>query len=116
MRYSKEHCCIEKTENGVKIGLTEYLHSKICKNFEINLCDEGERVRAGDIIGDVESCDFFDIVSPVNGTVSAVNDEALENPKIILKDNPWLIEMSDVAFIQPLMSEIEYNVYLNNLK
>ncbi|MBQ2848668.1 MAG: glycine cleavage system protein H [Clostridia bacterium] len=116
MRYSKDHCCIEKTETGVKIGLTEYLHSKICNNFEINLCDEGDRVRAGDIIGDIESCDFFDIISPVSGTVVRVNDEALDNPQLILKNNPWLIEMTDVAFTQQLMSENEYNVYLKNLK
>lgn len=116
MRYSKDHCWVEKNENGVKIGITGYLHSKICKNFVINLCDEGDRVRAGDIIGDVESCDFFDIISPVSGTVVSVNDEALDNPQIILSENPWLIEMTDVAFTQPLMSENEYNSYLNILK
>ncbi len=115
MRYSKEHCKIEKTADGIRIGLTDYLHDKICKNFELNLCDDGDYVRAGEVIGDVESCEFFEIISPVNGTVLRINDEAFENHEIILRDNPWLIEMVDVAYTQPLMSESEYVAYLKNV-
>ncbi len=115
MRFSKNHCKIEKTENGVKIVLTEYLHAKICKNFELNLCDDGDFVRAGEILGDVSSCEIFDILSPVQGTVLRINEEAFENHEIILNDNPWLVELVDVAYTQQLMSEAEYAVYLKSV-
>lgn len=108
MRYSKEHCWVEKTENGVRVGITDFLRNKICRDFVINLCDEDDEIRAGDVIGDVESCDWFDIVAPVSGTVLRVNDEVLENPQILLEENVWLVELVAVAYTQPLMSEKEY--------
>lgn len=116
MRYSKNHCRIEKTENGVLIGLTDYAKDKICKTFEIFLCDEGEYVHSGESLGEIISCEFFDILSPVNGTVVKVNEDVLDNPQILIEENPWLVEMTDVAYTQPLMSESEYKKYINNLK
>ncbi len=115
MRYSKNHCRIEKTENGVLIGITEYALSKICKSFEIFLCDEDDYIHAGESIGEIVSCEFFDIISPVNGKVIGVNEDVLDNPQLLVSDNPWLIEMTDVAFTQPLMNESEYINYINNL-
>ncbi len=108
MRYSKEHCWVEKTENGVRIGITDVLRNRICKNFVINLCDEDDVIRAGEIMGDVESCDWFDIIAPVSGRVLCVNDDLLQNPQILLEKNVWLAEFTDVAYIHPLMSETEY--------
>lgn len=116
MRYSKDHCWVKKAENGVLIGITDYAVKKICRSFEIFLCDEDDYIHAGESIGEIISCEFFDIISPVNGTVVRVNEEVLDNPQILIDSNPWLVEMTDVAFTQPLMSENEYNVYLNNLK
>lgn len=116
MRYSKEHCKVERSENGVKIGITDYAISKICKSFEIFLCDEEEYIHAGESIGEIISCEFFDIISPVNGTVVRVNEEVLDNPQILIDSNPWLVEMTDVAFTQPLMGQTEYNIYINNQK
>ncbi len=116
MRYSKNHCRIEKTESGVLIGITDYAVGKICKNFEIFLCDEDEYIHANESIGEIISCEFFDILSPVNGTVVRVNEDVLDNPRVLFDTNPWLVEMTNVAFTQPLMNESEYDVYINNLK
>lgn len=116
MRYSKNHCWVKKTENGVLIGITDYAKDKICRSFELFLCDEGDFIRGGESLGEIISCKFFDIISPVNGTVVSVNEDVLDNPKILVETNLWLVEMTNVAFTQPLMSESEYDVYLNNLK
>ncbi len=116
MRYSKDHCRIEKNESGVLVGITDFAVKKICKSYEIFLCDEDEYIHAGESIGEIISCEFFDILSPVNGTVLRVNEEVLDNPQILINCNPWLVEMTDVAFTQPLMNEAEYNNYLNSLK
>ena len=35
-------------------------------------------------MGDVESCDFFDIIAPVSGRVLRVNDDVLLNPQLLL--------------------------------
>ena len=114
MRYSKEHCWVEKTADGVKIGITDYLRNRICRNFIINLCDEDDEIRAGEIMGDVESCDFFDIIAPVSGTVLRVNDDVLMNPQLLLDGNVWLAEFTDVSYTKPLMSENEYEIFLSH--
>lgn len=114
MRYSKEHCWVEKTADGVKIGITDYLRNRICRNFIINLCDEDDEIRAGEIMGDVESCDFFDIIAPVSGTVLRVNDDVLMNPQLLLDGNVWLAEFTDVSYTKPLMSEDEYEIILSH--
>ena len=114
MRYSKEHCWVEKTEIGVKIGITDYLRNRICRNFIINLCDEDDDIKAGEIMGDVESCDFFDIIAPVSGTVLRVNDDVLMNPQLFLDGNVWLAEFKDVSYTKPLMSEDEYEIFLSH--
>ena len=116
MRYSKNHCWVEKTGSKVLIGITDYARSKICKSFKIFLCDEGDYIHSGESLGEIISCEFFDILSPVNGTVVRINEDLLDNPRILIEGNPWLVEMTDVAFTQPLMSETEYNEYINNLK
>ncbi len=116
MMYSKNHCRIEKTKSGVLIGITDYAVKKICKSFELFLCDEDECFHSGESIGEIISCEFFDITSPVNGTVVRVNEDVLDNPQILIDSNPWLVEMTDVAFTQPLMNEAEYNAYINILK
>ena len=116
MMYSKNHCRIEKTESGVLIGITDYAVKKICKSFEIFLCDEDEYIHSGESIGEIISCEFFDIISPVNGTVVKVNEDVLDSPQILVESNPWLVEMTDVAYTQPLMNETEYDYYINNLK
>lgn len=112
MRYSKEHCWVEKTADGVKIGITDCLRNRICRNFIINLCDEDDEIRAGEIMGDVESCDFFDIIAPVSGTVLRVNDDVLMNPQLLLNENVWLAEFTDVSYTKSLMSEDEYKIFL----
>ena len=114
MRYSKEHCWVEKTADGVKIGITDCLRNRICRNFIINLCDEDDEIRAGEIMGDVESCDFFDIIAPVSGTVLRVNDDVLMNPQLLLNENVWLAEFTDVSYTKPLMSEDEYEIFLSH--
>lgn len=116
MRFSKEHCWIEKKENSVFIGITDYAASKICENFELFLCDEDDYIHSGESIGEIISCEFFDIISPVSGRVVRVNEEILNNPAP-LREKPFeipLCEMTDVAYTAHLMSENEYLIYIKN--
>lgn len=116
MRFSKEHCWIEKKENSVLIGIIEFAANRICENFELFLCDEDDIIHSGESIGEIISCEFFDIISPVSGRVIRVNEEILDNPSP-LREKPLeipLCEITDVAFTSPLMSESEYLLYIKN--
>ncbi len=115
MRYSANHCRIEKNENGVYIGLTDYAASKICKSFEIQLCEEDDFIRAGESLGEIISCEFFDIISPVSGKVIWINTELLESPSKFREElsKLRLCKITDVSYPLPLMSETEYNNFIS---
>lgn len=117
LRYSEEHCWVKKTDNGILVGISDYACKQICKSFVLNLPDEDEKFRAGDVICDIESCKFFEIVSPVKGRISRVNEVLLDDASQLLTDpyDCWLFEMTDIAFTRPLMSATEYADYLVTL-
>ncbi len=114
LRYSKDHCWVRKTENGVLVGISDYARKQICDSFVINLPDEDEEFRAGELICDIESCRYFDVLSPVNGKVLRVNEALLEDSSVLLDDpyDCWICELCDVAYTQPLMSAKEYADYI----
>lgn len=114
LRYSKDHCWIKKTENGVLVGISDYARRQICDSFVLNLPDEDEVFRAGDLLCDIESCRYFDVISPVSGRVVKVNEALLEDSSPLLADpyDCWLCEMTDVAYTKPLMSATEYAEYI----
>lgn len=116
-RYSENHIWIKKTQSGVLVGISDYACKQICKSFVLNLPDEDEEFRAGDIICDIESCKFFDVISPVKGRVMRVNEALLDDATPLLDDpyECWLCELADVAYTQPLLSAKEYAEYLSTL-
>ena len=118
LRYSKNHIWIKKTENGVLVGITDYARRQICDSFEINLPDEDEEFRAGDVICDIESCRFFDVISPVNGRVLRVNEDLFDNKSLLLYEpyDCWICELSDVVYTQPLLTPTEYAEYITSIE
>lgn len=116
-RYSENHIWIKKTQSGVLVGISDYACKQICKSFVLNLPDEDEEFRAGDVICDIESCKFFDVISPVKGRVMRVNEALLDDASPLLDDpyECWLCELADVAYTQPLLSAKEYAEYLSTL-
>lgn len=117
LRYSKEHCWVKKTDNGILVGISDYACKQICKSFVLNLPDDDEKFRAGEVICDIESCRYFEVISPVNGRISRVNESLFEDASLLLSDpyECWLFEMTDIAFTQSLMSATEYAEYLVTL-
>ena len=116
-RYSENHIWIKKTQSGVLVGISDYACKQICKSFVLNLPDEDEEFRAGDVICDIESCKFFDVISPVKGRVIRVNEALLDDASPLLDDpyECWLCELADVAYTHPLLSAKEYAEYLSTL-
>ena len=112
--YSKNHTWVRFLPDGhALVGVTQYLVD-IKKNPSfVNLCDEGDTVRAGEWLGDVE---FFkgvtDILSPVSGTVVRVNERALTDPASLQNaQDAWLAELADVRQDGTLWSWDDYHHY-----
>ena len=80
----------------------------------VNLPAEGDSVAAGEAFGDVESVKAVsDLVSPVTGTVSAVNEELLDAPEMLNSDpyGAWLIKVENVEGSEELLDAAAYEAF-----
>ena len=113
--YSKTHEWVEFTsDTTAKVGLTDYAQKSLGGIVFVNLPMEGDDVTAGESLGDVESVKAVsDIVSPISGTVSAVNETVLDAPQGI-NDAPydaWLVEVSDITGKEELLDAAAYSAF-----
>ena len=80
----------------------------------VNLPAEGDSVAAGDAFGDVESVKAVsDLVSPVTGTVCAVNEDLLDEPEQLNKApyDAWLIKVENVTGTEELLDAAAYEAF-----
>ena len=106
LRYSKSHEWV-KTEDGVTVvGISDFAQNALGDVVFVNLPEEGDSVTAGENFGDVESVKAVsDLVSPITGTVCAVNEELLDSPELVNSDpyGAWLIKVENVEGSEELL-------------
>ena len=114
LKYSKSHEWIH-TEDGVAvIGISDFAQHALGDVVFVNLPAEGDGVTAGDAFGDVESVKAVsDLVSPVTGTVCAVNEELLDAPEKLNSDpyGAWLIKVENVEGSEELLDAAAYEAF-----
>ena len=82
--YSKNHLWLKTDRNTAEIGLTDYAAEKLRNIVFVNLPDVGEHLSEGEKFGDVESVKTVsDLISPVDGEVTEVNETLLDEPEVI---------------------------------
>jgi len=111
LSYSKTHEWVEYIEDSVRVGITDYAQESMGELVFVNLPEPGDRVVAGEAFGDVESVKAVsELYSPFSGTVTAVNQELLDDPGFINRDpyTAWLIEVSDITETEDLLDAAGY--------
>ena len=113
--YTKTHEWVRFSEDGnAFVGVSAQLVQGQKKPACINLCDEGDVLRAGDNAGDIEFLKgVTDIHSPVDGVVGSVNDALLLSPQT-LEQAPltWLFSVRQAIRTRALLTEEEYVQYV----
>ena len=113
LQYSKSHEWV-KVEDGVTVvGISDFAQNALGDVVFVNLPAEGDGVTAGDAFGDVESVKAVsDLVSPVTGTVCAVNEE-LDAPEKLNSDpyGAWLIKVENVEGSEELLDAAAYEAF-----
>jgi len=113
--YSKTHEWVDFTsDTTAKIGLTDYAQKSLGGIVFVNLPEEGDEISAGESLGDVESVKAVsDIVSPVGGVVSAVNEAVLDAPEGINNApyDAWLVEVSGITAREALLDAAAYEAF-----
>ena len=114
--YSESHEWVKILEDGsALVGITDFAQDELGDIVFVNLPMEGDPVVAGEAFGDVESVKAVsDLVSPVGGTVAAVNEELLDAPQLINEGayDAWMIKVEDVSGEEQLMSAAEYEAFI----
>ncbi|MDR1724343.1 MAG: glycine cleavage system protein GcvH [Tannerella sp.] len=118
--YVKTHEWVEFiNESTAKIGISDFAQHELGDLVFVNLPAVGDEVTAGDAFGDVESVKAVsDVLSPVTGTVSAVNEALLDKPELINEDpyGSWFIEVSDITDKSELLTATEYENFCEKEK
>ena len=114
LQYSKSHEWV-KVEDGVTVvGISDFAQNALGDVVFVNLPAEGDGVTAGDAFGDVESVKAVsDLVSPVTGTVCAVNEELLDQPELLNKApyDAWIIKVENVTDTEELLDAAAYEAF-----
>ena len=116
--YSEEHQWVEPKENSFSVGLSSFAVNELGEITFVELPEVGKSIHAGDPLCMVESLKAAsDIVSPVSGTVVAVNAELTQNPRLLNQEpegDAWICQLADVppAEINALMDAEAYAKFL----
>ena len=114
MKYSKDHEWMKEEDGVVVIGISDFAPDALRDVVFVNLPGEGDKVTAGEAFGDVESVKAVsDLVSPVSGTVCAVNEDLLDEPEQLNKApyDAWLIKVENVSDTEELLDAVAYEAF-----
>ena len=119
LSYSRSHEWV-KNENGVyTIGISDFAQQALGDVVFVNLPAEGDAVSAGEAFGDVESVKAVsDLVSPVSGSICAVNEEIADAPELLNSDpyGAWIIKVENVCDTEELLSTADYEAFCKEEK
>lgn len=114
VKVSKQHVWVSGEDRHVYLGVTNYLQRDLGSVISVELPDVGDKIEEGEVFAEIESVStVHELISPVTGTVLAVNAQ-LEEHLALLNEDPysegWLIEvrLSDESELESLMDMDEY--------
>lgn len=114
MKYSKDHEWMKEEDGVVVIGISDFAQDALGDVVFVNLPGEGDEVTAGEAFGDVESVKAVsDLMSPVTGTVCAVNEDLLDEPEQLNKApyDAWLIKVENVTDTSDMLDAAAYEAF-----
>ena len=116
--YTKDHEWVKEEGGEYTVGITDYAQSELGDLVFVNLPEEGDSVTKGESFSDVESVKAVsDVLSPLTGVVSAINEAVLDAPESINSApyEAWFVKVKDVTDKEELLSAEEYEEFLKSL-
>lgn len=121
--FDESHMWVRLEDDDTAImGLSDYAQDMMGEIIFVELPEEGAAIIRGDACGTVESVKSVeDLLAPASGEVIRVNEDVLDAPETINQDphgDGWLIEvkLEDPSELESLMSESEYETFLDNIE
>ena len=123
-KFTQEHewVMVDPAAAGTAIaGITEYAQDQLGDIVFFELPKVGDAVAHLGKMGEVESVKAVSgLFSPINGTVTEINEKLLDHPELVNEDpfgEGWLIKvaMTDAAELDGLMSSQDYDAFIAGL-
>ena len=114
LKYSKSHEWVRMDGDVAVIGISDFAQDALGDLVFVNLPQVGDEVTAGEAFGDVESVKAVsDLISPVTGTVCAINEELLDAPESLNNDpyGAWIIKVENVTDTEELLDAAAYEAH-----
>ena len=120
-KYTKDHEYVRLEGDVATVGITDHAQSQLGDVVYVGLPEMGKAVTQGGEAAVVESVKAAsDVYAPLSGEVVEINSELEGSPSIANEDplgKGWFlkIKVKDAAEFGKLMSEAEYQDYLQTL-
>ena len=118
LKYTKDHEWVKVEKNLARIGITDHAQTELTEIVFVELPASGKDVKAGEVLGNVESVKTVsEVFSPVSGVVKDANGKLVDSPELLNKDpygQGWVavVEISDPSELSALMNADEYKKLL----
>jgi len=122
LRYHQEHEWVRVSGKQATVGISHFAQDALGDIVFIDLPKVGTTVAAGQQIGEVESTKTTStIYTPIGGTIVKVNTDLKDHPEAVNADpygKGWMavIELSNAAELDKLMTASQYEDFLKNQK
>ncbi len=118
LRYHRDHDWVRVDGDEAVFGITWHAQDALGDVVYFEPPAVGAAVAADGSYGSLESVKAVsDVIAPLAGTVTAVNDRAVESPELVNEDpygDGWLIRVSlaDPASVESLLDAAAYRALL----
>jgi glycine cleavage system H protein len=120
LRYSKDDEWVRVEGEEASIGITDYAQDSLSDIVYLELPEVGDFFGVGETFGVVESVKAAsDLLMPVSGEVTAVNDALIDSPELV-NDDPygeaWMIrvKLTEPEAVSDLMDAAAYQTYVES--
>lgn len=110
-KYTADHEWVQG-ENPARVGITTFAAQALDEAVYVDLPEVDSEVEAGEPCGEIESVkSVSDLVAPVSGKVTAVNEAVVDDPKLATDDphgEGWLYEVEPSGETSELLDADAY--------
>lgn len=120
--FTEKHEWLAVKENVGRVGISNHAQEALGDVVYVQSPEVGAKCAQFDEVGAIESVKAAsEIVTPISGEISAINEKLEEKPGLVNTDcygEGWLFEIKieDPKELEKLMSEDQYNKYLQEGK
>ncbi len=118
IKFTKDHEWIRVEGETAVVGITDYAQQQLGDVVFVELPDVGKALERGKDAAVVESVKAAsEVYAPVDGEVTEINKLLQDQPDTVNSDpqgDGWFfkVKLSDIAQLDALMSETEYNTMI----